>query len=57
MLAGYRIISRHIELSKFVPISGKSQDFLHEEAVCLRKNRFWKYCTRSKLLIHSHFYW
>jgi len=28
MLTDNRIISMHIELSKFVPISGKNQDFL-----------------------------
>jgi len=32
MFNGYRIISMHIELGKFVPISGKSQDFLYEKS-------------------------
>jgi len=42
MRTSYRIIDMHVELSMFVPISGKSQFFCTNKA-CLQKIGLWKF--------------
>jgi len=52
MLTSNRIINMHIELGKYIPVSGKSQDFCQKKA-CSHKSGLWKYCLGSKFFDSS----
>jgi len=60
MPTGYRIIIIHVELNKFVLISGKKLRFSVRKNVSLTKKKgksdLYKFCSGSKLLNHPEFY-